>query len=249
MPLIVKDPRGVLTAAPETPRTQLTSSVDLAPLLLTIGTGSDALAQRPALLAHRRARGPRGDPRRPQRARARLRAARHRRDRHRVRDRAVRRRRAAARRRDAHARRPSSRRTPTGPTKASSRSPKGRKPSCTTTARRTGAWSCTTAPTTARSRKACARNTSARSSEELRGPLPPRLVAAHGARLRRLLLDRRHASRQCRRDGANAAANAKPGRPPACRPSTPFERLAGDPDRRGEVPITAPAASSACTAT
>ncbi|HSZ14083.1 MAG TPA: sulfatase-like hydrolase/transferase [Solirubrobacteraceae bacterium] len=41
VPLIVKDPRGLLTAAPETPRTQLTSSVDLAPLLLTIGTGSD----------------------------------------------------------------------------------------------------------------------------------------------------------------------------------------------------------------
>ena len=41
MPLIVKDPRGQLTAAPETPRTQLSSSVDVAPLLLTIATGSD----------------------------------------------------------------------------------------------------------------------------------------------------------------------------------------------------------------
>ncbi len=41
VPLLVKDPRGKLTAAAETPRTQLTSSVDVAPLLLTIGTGSD----------------------------------------------------------------------------------------------------------------------------------------------------------------------------------------------------------------
>ncbi len=35
VPLIVKDPRGVLTRAPELARTQLTSSVDVAPLLLT----------------------------------------------------------------------------------------------------------------------------------------------------------------------------------------------------------------------
>jgi arylsulfatase A-like enzyme len=42
VPLLVKDMRGKLTAAPETLRTQLTSSVDVAPLLLTIGSGSDA---------------------------------------------------------------------------------------------------------------------------------------------------------------------------------------------------------------
>jgi arylsulfatase A-like enzyme len=42
VPLIVKDPRGKLTASPETPRTQLTSSVDVAPLLLTIASGSQA---------------------------------------------------------------------------------------------------------------------------------------------------------------------------------------------------------------
>ena len=41
MPLLVKDPRGVLTSAPERVREQLTSSVDLAPLLLTIASGSD----------------------------------------------------------------------------------------------------------------------------------------------------------------------------------------------------------------
>lgn len=40
VPLIVKDPRGVLTKAPEIARTQLTSSVDVAPLLLTIASGS-----------------------------------------------------------------------------------------------------------------------------------------------------------------------------------------------------------------
>jgi arylsulfatase A-like enzyme len=40
VPLLVKDPRGVLTSAPERLRSQLTSSVDVAPLLLTIATGS-----------------------------------------------------------------------------------------------------------------------------------------------------------------------------------------------------------------
>ncbi len=40
VPLLVKDPRGVLTSAVEQPRTQLTSSVDVAPLLLTIASGS-----------------------------------------------------------------------------------------------------------------------------------------------------------------------------------------------------------------
>jgi arylsulfatase A-like enzyme len=41
VPLIVKDLRGVLTKAPGIARTQLTSSVDVAPLLLTIASGSD----------------------------------------------------------------------------------------------------------------------------------------------------------------------------------------------------------------
>jgi arylsulfatase A-like enzyme len=40
VPLIVKDPRGLLTREPTVQRTQLTSSVDVAPLLLTIATGS-----------------------------------------------------------------------------------------------------------------------------------------------------------------------------------------------------------------
>jgi arylsulfatase A-like enzyme len=40
VPLIVKDLRGKLTSEPAQLRTQLTSSVDIAPMLLTIGTGS-----------------------------------------------------------------------------------------------------------------------------------------------------------------------------------------------------------------
>jgi arylsulfatase A-like enzyme len=42
VPLIVKDPRGRLTAAPDRPRLQLSSSVDIAPLLLTIACGSNS---------------------------------------------------------------------------------------------------------------------------------------------------------------------------------------------------------------
>ena len=41
VPLMVKDPRGLLTKAPEVTRSQLTSSVDIAPLLLSIATGSN----------------------------------------------------------------------------------------------------------------------------------------------------------------------------------------------------------------
>ena len=47
VPLIVKDPRGKLTRAPARTRTQLTSSVDVAPLLLTIATGSNAWRSEP----------------------------------------------------------------------------------------------------------------------------------------------------------------------------------------------------------
>jgi len=47
VPLLVKDPRGILTRAPARTRTQLTSSVDVAPLLLTIATGSNAWRRDP----------------------------------------------------------------------------------------------------------------------------------------------------------------------------------------------------------
>jgi arylsulfatase A-like enzyme len=55
VPLIVKDPRGLLTSEPEATRTQLTSSVDVAPLLLSIGSGGDAWRRerRYSHLAHR----------------------------------------------------------------------------------------------------------------------------------------------------------------------------------------------------
>lgn len=42
VPLIVKDPRGKLARAPQIVREQLSSSVDVAPLLLSIATGSEA---------------------------------------------------------------------------------------------------------------------------------------------------------------------------------------------------------------
>ena len=47
VPLLVKDPRGALTKATRVPRRQLTSSVDVAPLLLTIATGSDHWRREP----------------------------------------------------------------------------------------------------------------------------------------------------------------------------------------------------------
>jgi arylsulfatase A-like enzyme len=45
VPLYVYDPRGLLTTAPDVPRTQLTSSADVVPLMLTIGWGSDQWRQ------------------------------------------------------------------------------------------------------------------------------------------------------------------------------------------------------------
>jgi len=42
VPLIVKDHRGLITSATAQPRMQLSSSIDVAPLLLTIATGSSA---------------------------------------------------------------------------------------------------------------------------------------------------------------------------------------------------------------
>jgi arylsulfatase A-like enzyme len=47
VPLMVKDPRGVLTRAPREVRNQMTSSVDIAPLLLTIATGSNGWRREP----------------------------------------------------------------------------------------------------------------------------------------------------------------------------------------------------------
>jgi arylsulfatase A-like enzyme len=47
VPLIVKDPRGILTSAPHRVRDQLSSSVDIAPLLLTVATGSNEWRREP----------------------------------------------------------------------------------------------------------------------------------------------------------------------------------------------------------
>jgi arylsulfatase A-like enzyme len=47
VPLLIKDPRGLITSEPEQVRTQLTSSVDVAPLLLTIATGSNDWRREP----------------------------------------------------------------------------------------------------------------------------------------------------------------------------------------------------------
>ncbi len=69
VPLIVKDPRGTLTSAPELPRTQLTSSVDVAPLLLTIASGSDDWRTEPRYAHLARRADLARDPRRPGRAR------------------------------------------------------------------------------------------------------------------------------------------------------------------------------------
>ena len=88
VPLIVNDPRGTFTARARARAHQLTSSVDVAPLLLTIGTGSSDWRSEPRYAPPRGAPGARADPRRPARRRTRLRAARDRRDRHRVRARA-----------------------------------------------------------------------------------------------------------------------------------------------------------------
>jgi len=72
VPLIVKDPRGRLTAAIRRPRAQLTSSVDVAPLLLTIAAGGSNAWRRERRYAHiaRRAdlAGILADPRAPGRS-------------------------------------------------------------------------------------------------------------------------------------------------------------------------------------
>jgi arylsulfatase A-like enzyme len=47
VPLIVRDPRGARTAARSRARTQLTSSVDVAPMLLSIASGSNAWRRHP----------------------------------------------------------------------------------------------------------------------------------------------------------------------------------------------------------
>ena len=92
----------MLTRAPALPRRQLTSSVDIAPLLLTIATGSNDWRARPPLRPPVAARRPRGDLRRSGRAGPALGRPRHRRGRDRVLPRALRRVGAAPRGRGPH---------------------------------------------------------------------------------------------------------------------------------------------------
>ena len=209
VPLLVKDLRGKLTSAPETTRTQLTSSVDVAPLLLTIATGSDQWRQDPhyshiagrldlaGILAEPRNAGPAVHP------------ARHRRDRHRVRDRTLCRRRAAAHRRDAHAAGQvrdvlelALRRDRPALGRAGSRAVRLHAP-------RAGAWSCTTAPARAPSKKPSAANTSSRSNRSC----ADRCRRASSARTRAaspITSPPQGTPPSPPRCGANGAANAKP---------------------------------------
>ncbi len=247
VPLIVKDPRGLLTSAPEIPRTQLSSSVDLAPLLLTIGTGSNDWRRDPhyshiaerldlaAILAD------------PDRSRTRIRAARHRRDRHRVRGRALRGGRAAAHRRDAHRRRLSSPPTPTGRMKGSTPKSAGQETELYDYSTRNGRLELHNSAGESALEEGLRAEYERAFVEELRQPLPPRLVAAHARGFADYFSTARQASvkaaaRRKRRDEREA------GGPPEFLPNSPFR-----PGRRlltvGEVASTVPAALSACTAT
>ena len=137
MPLVVKDFTGNFNLVPGE-RSQLTSSVDIAPLLLTIASGSGDwraspdyahIADRPDLLAIAQ------DPTKPGRECA-LHATDEVADR--VRAAAVRRRRAAARRRDHHALAQVRHLQPLARPARWSRSPGRRRPSSTTTRPRAG---------------------------------------------------------------------------------------------------------------
>ncbi len=102
VPLYVNDRRGIATAAPGVPRSQLSSSVNIVPLLLSLATGSNAWRAEKLATPSRRPRRPRRDLRRRGSARPALGAARHRRGRDRVRERSPRCRSAPPRGRAAH---------------------------------------------------------------------------------------------------------------------------------------------------
>ncbi len=261
VPLIVQATRaGALTAARSRPRMQLTSSVDVAPMLLTSRAGSNAWRRNPRYAHLARRLGPRGDPRGPRRAGAPVRAARDRRDRHRVRDRTLRRERAAARGGAAHGERRSTPRTPTGARAGSRRSAGGAgSASSTTTAPARAAWSCTTAQATApggiAAQRRCERALQLRAA---RLRCPRRLRAAHAPRLRQLLPDGHATRRGPPRRASCAGREGERGPPSPLAGDGLAPRSAGAPTgRRGphragsiaEVPMAAPEASSACTAT
>ena len=170
VPLIVKDPREVLTAAPAQTRTQLTSSVDVAPMLLTIASGSSAwrhehhyahLANRLDLTELLK------DPGAPGRE-----YVLHATDEI-VTEYAVETYIASAPLHVVAIRTPEAKYAtysnwPAGRDRP--RASRARKPSCTTTAPRTGAWRSTTAPNAATSKSACGPCTSTPSSTSSASP-------------------------------------------------------------------------------
>ena len=223
VPLIVKDPRGAAhRARPNTPRTQLTSSVDLAPLLLTIGTGSDALAQRPALLAHRRARSTSrailADPQRarrdpscctpPTRPSPSSRSSPTPPTRRCTSSRCAR-------------RRPSSRPTPTGPTKGSSRRPQGEEAELYDYGTQGGRLELHNSAGRSPLEEGAARGIRARVQRGAARAAAAAAVAAHARGFADYFSTARHAS-------VNAAARRRhrserePGSAPGLPPSTPF---------------------------
>ena len=129
---------------------------------------------------------------------------------------------------------------------------RARKPSCMTTERQAGGWSCTTAPGAARWRRACARECGRRSP----GAARPAAVDGSTERTPRGFADY-FSTAKGRRDqrrgrGANGAQNARVrGRrtarvaPAGLRRTAP---RAGASTAGARLPRTAPAASSACTA-
>ncbi len=141
VPLEVYDPRGVLAHAPEQPRSQLTSSADVAALMLTIASGSSSWREEREY-AHLASRldlaeicvEPAG-------AGTRMGAARNRRGRHRVRRRTVRRRRAPPRGVAAHGRGQAHAVLQLAPRHRRRWNPPGRNRSSTTTPAKKVAWS------------------------------------------------------------------------------------------------------------
>ncbi len=191
VPLIVNDPRGQLTRCPEQVRTQLTSSVDVAPLLLTIATGSDDWRSDPHY-SHIAGRArPARDPRRPAGPGRDLCAARDRRGRDRVRAPALCGRRAAARRRRCAPPTPSTRPTRTGPKKASTPLAAGQEAELYDYRTHGGRLEIDNVAGRERAREPDARDSSSTPSRsELRAAAAEPPARSARARVRRLLLDR-----------------------------------------------------------
>ena len=149
VPLSVRDFRpahAAATAATGVPRTQLSSSVDVVGLLLSLATGSQEWRRERRYEASRQAPGSRRDLRASLRAGTPVDRARDRRGRHRVRDRTLRRRSAASRRRAAQRARQARRLLQLGARNDRAWNRPARNSSSTTTASPPVARRCSTAP-------------------------------------------------------------------------------------------------------